>query len=498
MIPITRTTLIVALAAPIPAQEPSPGELTLRPMPFEVRTAEGLVLEVQVGALPVPENREDPDGNTITLAFARLVSTAEEPGPPLIYLHGGPGSSAAGAVRDPRAMGLWAPFLALGDVILLDQRGCGRSQPALARPLPFPPPPEVFASREAYGAFLAEAGRAVAAELAAEGVDVTGYTTEQNADDVDDLRAALGAEKVRLLGFSYGTHLGLSIIRRHGERVESAVLIGVEGPDETQKLPSTYTTQIGKIAALVARDAAVRDDVPDFEALLERVLAKLEREPMVVEVSQPITGERVQVRVGPDALRMILVRDIGDTSDLPVFPRLLYTIDRGDPSVLTWFVQKRYGMGIYPTLAFTMDPASGCSPERSARIAAEAKTCPLGNAMNFVFPAVEAVWRMPVLGDDFRAPLVSDVRTLFLSGDLDANTPPYQAERMRWGFTNSVHLIQGNGGHETWMRNPEVPGVLLAFFAGEDVSGIVVDMPPLSFIRARGRPRGVTHPSVAQ
>lgn len=355
-------------------------------------------------------------------------------------------------------------------------------------------------SRKTYASWLAEASRQVKAQLTERGVDITGYTTEQNADDVDALRAALGAAKMRLLGFSYGTHLGLSVIRRHGARVDAAVLIGTEGPGDTVKLPSTYDVHVAKLSQLVARDPNVSADVPDFTALLERVLARLEKKPAVVRVPQPVTGRMTDVKIGAYALRLILVRDIGDGNDLPVFPRLLWTLDHGDTSVLTWFVRKRYsGVRGFPTLAFTMDPASGCSKTRAARVAREAEEAILGNAMNFVFPEVTAVWQMPVLDTAFRAPVVSDVRTLFLSGSLDANTPPYQAERVRWGFSRATHLIQRYGGHEDWFRNRNAQEAIVDFFRGEDVSGRNVDMPPLRFIPVRGRPTGrLTHPSLAR
>lgn len=493
MRPLLLLSLSVLSAATAGAQRKA-GEVELQPV--ELRSSRGRVA-AERGRLWVRENRRARDSRLIELAFARLKSTADQPGPPLIYLHGGPGGSATGAVRNPRSLARWVPFLALGDVVLLDQRGCGSSKPRLARPLDTPPPPDVMRTRKSYGAWLAEASARVKAALQKEGIDITGYDTEQSADDVDQLRAALGAAKVRLLGFSYGTHLGLSVIRRHGESVESAVLIGVEGPDQTRKLPSTYEAQIQKLTALIAADPDTGKDVPDFGALLARVLAKLEKEPLMVRAPQPLTGKMVEVTVSADALRVILVRDIGDTNDLPVFPRLLWTIDRGDPSVLAWFVRKRYsGARFFPTHAFTTDPASGCSPARAARIAAEAKSATLKDAMNLTFPSVEAVWRMPTLGGDFRAPLVTRVRTLFVSGTLDANTPPYQAEQMRWGFLRSTHLVQSNGGHEDWFRNRNLQRAIFDFLRGKDVSGRDVDMPRLRFIPVRGKPTGVTHPSL--
>lgn len=487
--------LLAALLFPSASIHTSVQESELAPLEG-VRTADGRTLEATKGKLWVPENRRDSGSRKIMLAFGVLESTAEEPGPPIVYLHGGPGGSATHEASDPAAVSRWAQFLDLGPVILLDQRGCGRSDPDLTVETSEPPSREFFLDRASLARDLASMSREVKARLEEEGVDYTGYDTEASADDVDDLREFLGYEKIRLLGFSYGTHLGLSVIRRHGKSVESAVLIGVEGPDETNKLPSAYSTLLARISALIAADPAVGKAVPDFEALLARVLVKLEKEPIEVEIEDPRTGAPLVLPVGPEGLRMILFRDIGDTSDLPVFPRLLTTIERGDPSVLRWFVQKRYPAQ-FPTLVFTMDTASGCSRERAAQIEREAPACLLGNVMNFTFPEVDAIWEMPVLGDDFRSPLVTKVRTLFLSGTLDANTPPYQAERMRWGFSDAVHLVQENGGHEDWLRNPKVGPVLHDFFAGKDVSGRDVDMPPLRFIPVEGAPGALTHPSLS-
>ncbi len=61
--------------------------------PFETRSATGDSLEGRIGRLAVPERHAMPDGPQITLAFAHFKSTAEDPGPPIFYLAGGPGGS---------------------------------------------------------------------------------------------------------------------------------------------------------------------------------------------------------------------------------------------------------------------------------------------------------------------------------------------------------------------------------------------------------------------
>jgi pimeloyl-ACP methyl ester carboxylesterase len=272
-------------------------------------------------------------------------------------------------------------------------------------------------------------------------------------------------------------------------------------PNHTIKLPSAYDTHFRRLAQLAAADPAVAATEPDLVALLERVLAKLEREPAVVKLDDPAGGGRgavVEVPVGPFGLLFILRLDLGDTQDLPVVPRLLHHVDQGDLTELTWFVSKRHRQfSTVPVLLFTMDLASGATVDRLARVREEVPRSLFGGVMNLDDDPLRAIWRPVDLGPDFRAPIVSTVRTLFLSGDLDVNTPPYQAEEVRWGFANGTHLVSANGGHEDWFRNPRMQDAVRRFLGGEDVSHMDIDMPPLRFVALDGPPmNGVTHPSV--
>ncbi len=204
-------------------------------------------------------------------------------------------------------------------------------------------------------------------------------------DDLNDLRVALGYDKMSLMGFSYGTHLALATIRRHEPHIDNVVLAGVENLDETHKLPLNMDVQFRKLSRIVADDPVIGADVPDLVSLYKRVIEKLNREPMEVELRG---GDNPRpVAVGAWGLNFILRFDIGDASDLPVFPRLLYSIDRGDPSVLTWFVRRRApifsGVNLMPTLT---DGASGASPERWAMIRAQAQHSMFGDVMVMPWP----------------------------------------------------------------------------------------------------------------
>ncbi len=453
----------------------------------------GIRIEAESGRLMVPENRSKPRSRSIAVGFLRLKSTAAAPRAPLFFLNGGPGSTAV--TEDPHALDFWVPFLEVSDVVLIDQRGTNDS--VLTWDWDGPPARFFFLSADSARAHEAESRRRALTSFRARGVDLAGYNSVESATDLDALRAALGVERVSLLAFSYGTHLACATLRRYGDRIESAVLCGVEGPDQTQKLPWLMDTQLRRLGLLAAADPRIGARVPDLVALFDRVVARLDRDPMVFTVPAPSGRDTLRIPVGGFGLRMIMRFDVGDATDLVVFPRLLWSLDHGDPSVLAWFMRKR-ARNPYGThgMAESMDVASGTTAGRLALIEDQARTSRFADVVNFPFPAGDR-WPVPDLGDAFRAPLVSPVRTLIVSGDLDFNTPPSQGDELAWGMPNATHLVVANAGHEqTLFQNDTAVPVIKDFLRGQDVSGRTITYPALRFVPLDGTDSTATHPSV--
>jgi len=474
-----------ALAAPVP----SPGEV----LEVEHRTLAGGhgPIEADGGRLLVPENRAVATSRRIPIRFLRLRSTAAHPAAPLFYLAGGPGDR--GVSDNPQALDFWAPYLAVCDVVLIDQRGVGDAD--LTWSWDGPPPMAFFVDADSARRHEAEMSRRALAAIRARGVDLAGYTTLESAADLDALRAALGLQKVSLLAFSYGTHLACCYLRRYGDHVENAVMFGLEGPDQTYKLPWAMDTQFRKLALLAKADPRIAKQIPDLMALYDRVIAKLARSPMRIPVPTPDGKDTLQVPLGPFGLRLILRIDVGDATDLPVFPRLLWSIDHDDTSVLAWFVRKRAGAALgFSGMNHAMDAASGATRGRLALIASQSATSRFADVVNF---GDEPDPAMPDLGDAFRMPVVTPVRCLLLSGSLDFNTPPYQSEEFRWGAPNAIHLDVENAGHEQiFFQNQSVGPVVRDFLSGRDVRDRKVTYPPLRFVPLTGTDPNVTHPSV--
>jgi pimeloyl-ACP methyl ester carboxylesterase len=476
------TSMAPAASSPLPTA----GAVTpaLRLEPYAIELPGGGKVDGEQGTLVVPARRARPDGRSFELHVVRIPGTAGDGGVPTLFLAGGPGENATGMLRHPQATAVVAAFRSVGDLVLLDQRGTGRS-----RPQPTCAPREAlpdFAFVDG-AAMLARTHQAVAlcaAEWRAKGVDAADFDSREAADDVDDLRRALGHDRVNLVGFSYGTHLALTLMQRHPEGLGRVVLIGTEGLDHTWKLPSTYDQQLRKLSLLAAADPAIGAQVPDMLALLRQVLAQLEREPVTVTVRDRAGERDVRVPVGRWGLLRILRWDVGDGNDFVALPAMLHAIAHGDTALLARYVEKRWnqlgrGTALMPVAT---DCASGASPQRRGRIAAESPGSVFGAVTNYPFPEVCAALGDPDLGVEHRAPLVATIPTLLVSGTLDSNTPPFQAEEVRWGLTSATHLVVENAGHEDTLAHPEVQRALFAFLAGQDVAERRITLPRPRFL----------------
>jgi pimeloyl-ACP methyl ester carboxylesterase len=266
------TESVTILPGTVRAQAAYTEALTVRPITFV--SAKGDSVPAEAGTLRVPENRRNPASRAITIAFVRFTSTAAVPGPPIIYLAGGPGNSGIAAARGTR-FPLFMALRAVGDVIALDARGIGESRPSLGCRETADYPLDQPGDRERLIELVRAKSRACAAFWRDRGVDLRGFTVDESADDIDALREALGAAQVTLWGISYGTTLAVDVIRRHPTRVHQAILAGTEGTDDMLKRPAAVDSMLFVFDALARRDSVVGADMPDLVGTMRATMARL-------------------------------------------------------------------------------------------------------------------------------------------------------------------------------------------------------------------------------
>ena len=470
---------LLLLALPIAAQQKA-GTLTLKPYTFE--NFKGEKVDSEFGTLLVPENRSNPKSNLIELAFVRFKSTSKNPGPPIVYLAGGPGGSGIGTATGTR-FPLFMALREIGDVIAFDQRGTGYAKPNLGCYEQLKMPLDVAPSRAAAVEELRKNARGcIQYWRDIQRVDLTGYNTNESADDLEDLRKALGVKQISLWSISYGTHLALATIRRHPQSIHRAILAGTEGPDHTYKLPSNVQKHLEDLAAVIKADPEIGKEIPDFLGLMKSVFDRLDAQPQTVEVMDPRTKQNVKVIVNKFVLQYIVANNIGTTVTAN-FPALFYRASKGDFTnpAQVWLNTSRQELG--SAMSYMMDCASGQTSARREQIAREAKEMLLEDISNFPFPEICEEWKAPDLGDQFRSPVTADVPVLFISGTLDARTPISNAEEYRKGFPNSTHIIIEGAVHSDplFLSSPKIKDGMLEFLKGQPVTVTKIAAPPMKF-----------------
>jgi pimeloyl-ACP methyl ester carboxylesterase len=438
----------------------------------------GEKVTVKRGTLEVPERYE---GLSRVLKLPVVVLPAREgaSGAPVVFLHGGPGGSGTAFGESSVGAKFFTAMRSAGDVVVFDQRGGGRSTPTGVAPLSRPLPEDWLLSQERFNeAFMTEAK---AARAHFEGkLDLAQYTTVENARDLDLLRLALGVPKIKLLAHSYGTHLAQAYLRQYPNNVESAVLMGTEGLAMTMKLPSTYRRQLDQITELVKAHPNTKNDVPNFTRLFEMAVKNLDRQPLIA------LHEGKQYKIGGFGLMWLLRFDIGDSSDLPMFPRIVHAAWNGNVEPLMPMFRKRLAMfnGGFPVVSFVMDEASGVSPERLAQIKKEAEGFFFAPVVNMGTEVLEGAFGTTALGNEFRQAVRTNVPTLFVSGSIDSNTPPIQAEEVRKGFSRSWHLVLRNAGHEDCLWNPTAINAVASFLQTGKSESRTINLPEIDFLPA--------------
>lgn len=454
-----RAVLLLALSLPLSLAQAQ--GLGLQPHTFQARDGRGV--QAELGTLTVPLRHARPEGPGLTLRFVRFKSTNPSPGAPIVYLSGGPGGSGIDAARHVR-FDLFLALREVADVIALDQRGTGESNPHAELVQRWAVPLEQGMDEALLSTTVKKAAAEASRTWTAAGVDLGAYTTVESAEDLEVLRKALGAPKLNLWGISYGTHLGLAYLRRHPQQVDHIILAGVEGPDDTWKRPA-HAEQLLDRWEVVLR--AEGESGPGLKARLAKLLKSLRREPRTVEFTDPENGARHTWKVSPFDLQCATFESLRDPATFRRFLALLPALEAGNYEPMVPFA----GMlreGVLRPMPLAMDAASGVSPARYALIKREASRALLGGSVNPGPLRAGDVAGVSDLGESFRGPLKAAVPVLLISGTLDGRTSPDNAEALRPGLSQAVHLVLEGAGHDgLFQSDPRILERMKAFMKGE-------------------------------
>lgn len=459
-----------ASAAPA-SSEPRPGSYFTTPLFID---QEGVSAQAERGLFFVPENRTKPDSRVIPIHFVRFRAKHAEPGrPPVFWLPGGPGmmvdfekpnrAYSFGVLRDIDRL------RRTRDVIYVGQRGNPREpqlSPALwsqTSPAPLSEPSTVERVRERRRTAL----DAAIDQWSQQGVDLSGYDILNIVDDLHDLRAALGYDKIVLRGCSFGSHWSFFYMKRWPQTVDRAFLSGVEPPNYAYDSPAHLWKGIGRLAQAAQADPGLAPHlVPDLPTMLQAVIERLERQPVSVKISNPTDGREVEVALGAEDLRQNL-RNVtglmgGDTErgNLANWPRFIIELYRGDYRYLAAMVLHGRLQGSRAQLiGLLIDNSIGITAQRDAQLLAEPERRWLGD-VNAAYHDTRDLTPTPGVGDALLANLKTDIPLLLIAGQWDWSTPPENVQEVRPLLSQAHVVTVEEGTHCT--EYTEMPALLPA------------------------------------
>jgi pimeloyl-ACP methyl ester carboxylesterase len=265
--------LAVLAAAALAGSTPAP---TLKLEPCDVQT-----VAARCGTLRVPENRARPNGRTIGLHVVVVPARHKAAPDAFTYLAGGPG--AAATEQTYSIVSIWAPVNEDHDILLVDQRGTGESNP-----VDCPQPKKPLSTPAQERAYTRSC-------LAGIHADPRQYGTRAAMDDLDAVRAALGYEQLDVYGTSYGATAAQVYLKRHRHSVRTLILDGATAIDVPfyGRFARNAQHALVRLERRCAAEAACARAFPHWPQTLTRLIRAWNARPVHRLRSVTITGDEL-------------------------------------------------------------------------------------------------------------------------------------------------------------------------------------------------------------
>jgi len=395
----------------------------------------GRQVDARCGKLTVPEDRANPGGRKIDLNIAVIPAIKRSPeADALFLLAGGPGQSAVEAF--PAMIALMSRIHEGRDIVLVDQRGTGKSNPLRC----LDPEDETLSNEQVLDK-LKDCPKSLDADLRF-------YTTEIAMTDLDEVRAALGYEAINLYGASYGTRAALTYLRMFPEHVRTVTLDAVVDAGFVMYMDAARDGQaaLDQFFARCEVDESCMAAFPGLRSEFEGLLARLEETPAEISIAHPLTNKPLDLTVDRQMItnmvfNTLYVPDLVAT--LPLSIHQAFAEENYVPLVSQAFL---VDAGLYDGMFYAVTCTED-APLISANAAAQSGEKSVFGDRTVDFSAVCAVWPKGRVSAEFRQPVTADVPVLIFSGQSDPITPPWHAEKVAESLTNDLHLVFSGMGH---------------------------------------------------
>ncbi len=438
--------------------------------PHTVVANDGKSYSGEIGSIQVLENRDNPESKDIEIPFFRIKTTSSNPLPPIFILAGGPGDNPSIIQQLADLIQPLSLFANRSDVVIMEQRGNGNSDPSLSCENSFNLPLDLPLDKEQFTKEYRKYIQECSTYWKERNRDLQGYNVVSMADDMEELRKLLDYEKIMLFGGSFGSHHGLTYIKRYPNRVDRASLDSPEGLQHTIKLPYEVDKVLMQLSDLVKRDSILSKQIPSFVDLVKETLNHLEKNPVKSKVINPVSEKEVEIVLGKLDLQLATAMTLGRMGyrELPYYFMQMKT---GDYS---WLANRSIGLrrangNMGSLMASLTDCASGLTSKRKQEVAMQTEDAILGDALNNVIFEVYDILPLKNITNEIEINFISEVPLLVICGSQDAKTPVRNGMEIIRNFKNSRLLIVQNGSHDLFREVFDSLGpLIMGFLSAED------------------------------
>ncbi len=438
---------VAGMTAPAIAQQITPATFETTMCPDRIAAGIAAGEKVDCGVLIVPETRRTTSARMVRLPVTIFRSRSATPAAdPLVFLAGGPGLSNTG----PRS-GASDPFLEERDRIYLEPRGATFSAPRLECPEFSEVKLEIASGRLAWAAQsgeLVKAARTCRTRLSVESIDLSGYVSTETADDIEDLRVAMGLGQVSLYGLSYGARLALTMMRRHPASVRSVILDSVLPPevDFDETASNSILRTLNMVFDGCAVDADCAAAYPDLRTRFAALIAEADRKPLSVGArdayGRPVIVRSAQVAAAfYDALH--------DTKGIGGMPKLIVDVANGRHDLLKPMFEGMGASGFEWGLRLSVWCAEEMPFEHEGRMTAQVSPAlGLGGVdERTATPEVCRTWNVPAVATEDDTPVTTTTPVLIFSGGFDPDTPTDWARAQLDRLPNARLVVMPGESH---------------------------------------------------
>jgi pimeloyl-ACP methyl ester carboxylesterase len=431
--------------------------LTFFLAPFETDASFGLKIEpcfieelgeeVLCGTYEVMENRKVRKGAKIRLNFIILPAWTLDPEPdPVFIFSGGPGQGSTDVVvyyaREYEKL-RWER-----DIVLVDQRGTGQSNRLHCQRIGDPDSAQTYLS----DMFPEDYVKNCREELEKK-ANLRFYDSTTAMQDIDDLRSALGYERINIAGTSYGSYAGIVYMKYFPESVRSAYLTHIAMPNWTYSGSIAPNTEVAleRLLTDCAIDPDCAVDYPFLRQQIDQVLNQLKQGPVMVPILNPFTGAPENVAFTYNNFIHCVRSMLYNTGRSRWIPTFVHWAAEGHFAPIAEYTANHL-RGINEDIMDGMFLCVTCTETIPYINYAEARALAQGTFMGtYRLEQQKNACDWWVRGEhpaDFHEMYMMEIPTLILSGEIDPVTPPQYGEELASYLPNSLHVVIPNAGHE--------------------------------------------------